>query len=57
MKFGNISDSWVKKVEEYKDWIEEDEQFGTDESKRVGKPKNAEDLFGLEGSFRQLQFD
>ncbi|XP_004929250.1 alpha-tocopherol transfer protein-like isoform X2 [Bombyx mori] len=52
-----IIDYWRKKVKEYSDWLEEDDQYGTDESKRPGKPKTAEDMFGVEGSFRQLEFD
>ncbi|KPI93908.1 Alpha-tocopherol transfer protein-like [Papilio xuthus] len=52
-----ITDYWKKKVEEYSDFLEADYQYGTDETKRRGKPKTAEDMFGLEGSFRQLQFD
>ncbi|XP_026324459.1 retinol-binding protein pinta-like [Hyposmocoma kahamanoa] len=52
-----IVDHWKKKVQEYSSWLEEDEKYGTDESKRPGKPKTAEDMFGLEGSFRQLQVD
>ncbi|KPJ11749.1 Clavesin-2 [Papilio machaon] len=52
-----ITDYWKKKVEEYSDFLEADYQYGTDETKRLGKPKTAEDMFGLEGSFRQLQFD
>ncbi|KPI93909.1 Clavesin-2 [Papilio xuthus] len=52
-----ITDYWKKKVEEYSDFLEADYQYGTDETKRRGKPKTAEDMFGLEGSFRQLNFD
>lgn len=52
-----VSDYWVKKVEEYKEWLDEEENYGTDESKRPGKPKTSEDMFGVEGSFRQLQVD
>jgi hypothetical protein len=44
-------------VEEYWPWLEEDATFCTDESKRPGKPKTAEEVFGLDGSFRQLAFD
>ncbi|XP_026326979.1 alpha-tocopherol transfer protein-like isoform X2 [Hyposmocoma kahamanoa] len=52
-----IVDYWVKKIEEYSKWLDEEERYGTDESKRPGKPKTSEDMFGVEGSFRQLQMD
>ncbi|XP_052756841.1 alpha-tocopherol transfer protein-like [Galleria mellonella] len=52
-----IMDSWRRKIQEYNSWLEEDRKYGVDESKRPGKPKTAEDLFGVEGSFRQLEFD
>lgn len=52
-----LSDYWLKKLEEYRGWHEEDTQYGTDELKRPGKPKTAETLFGVEGSFRQLEVD
>ncbi|XP_026326255.1 alpha-tocopherol transfer protein-like [Hyposmocoma kahamanoa] len=52
-----IIDYWKKKVQEYSSWLEEDENYGTDESMRPGKPKTAENMFGIEGSFRQLQVD
>ncbi|GBP41113.1 Alpha-tocopherol transfer protein [Eumeta japonica] len=53
----SIIDYWKKKILEYSSWLEEDMKYGTDESRRIGKPKTAEDMFGAEGSFRQLQFD
>lgn len=38
-------------------WFIEDEKYKTDESKRAGTPKTAENLFGTVGSFRSLDFD
>lgn len=52
-----ITEYWVQKVLEHADYFKDDKNYGTDEKKRVGRPKNAETLFGLEGSFRQLTFD
>lgn len=51
-----ILDNWVKKVKEYEQWFKDEENYGTDEKKRPGRPKNAEALFGIEGSFRQLDY-
>jgi len=55
----SIVDYWVKKIDSYADYFEEEETegYGTNEKKRVGRPKNAEAMFGLEGSFRQLNID
>jgi len=44
-------------MESYGGWFKEQELFKADESKRPGKPKTHDDLFGLEGSFRQLIID
>lgn len=50
----NIIDEWVKKVMDNQAFFEAEELFGSDEKKRVGRPKNAESLFGVDGSFRKL---
>lgn len=41
----------------YRDFFIEDEKYGVDEKKRIGKPQNNESLFGIEGTFRQLNID
>lgn len=52
-----INEEWQKKMESYKEWFAEQENVKADESKRPGKPKTHDDLFGMEGSFRQLTID
>jgi len=56
-KIQDIIDDWKKKIEDNADWFMEGVQFKTDESKRPGKPRTAETIFGIEGSFRQLNVD
>lgn len=51
-----INDSENFFIENRKFFIE-DEDYGVDERKRVGRPKNAESLFGVDGTFRQLAID
>lgn len=50
-------DKWMKKLEEYKPWFMEQENVKANESLRPEKPKTHDDLFGLDGSFRQLMID
>ncbi|KAK5646476.1 hypothetical protein RI129_004940 [Pyrocoelia pectoralis] len=47
---------WKRKVESYRNWFLEETQYGCDESKRMRKSKYS-DLFGIEGSFRNLAID
>lgn len=52
-----IIDNLEKTLVEHRDFFIEDEQYGVDEKRRVGRPKNSESLFGVDGSFRQLTID
>ncbi|XP_068620794.1 uncharacterized protein [Battus philenor] len=52
-----LTDHWLRKVESYRDWFLKEENARSDESKRPGKPKTTSTLFGIEGSFRQLEVD
>ncbi|XP_017840751.1 alpha-tocopherol transfer protein [Drosophila busckii] len=52
-----IVKDWEKRIDAYRDYWVEEQQYGTDESLRAGKPVDFESLFGLEGSFRQLNVD
>jgi len=48
----DIIDEWEKKLLSYRQYFQEDEeQFGVDESKRVGSQINPESLFGVENDF------
>ncbi|KAJ9594065.1 hypothetical protein L9F63_014508 [Diploptera punctata] len=53
-----LAAEWKRKVEDRRSWFLENEKYRSDEKKRPGgRPKTQEDLFGLEGSFRQLSVD
>ncbi|KDR19512.1 Retinaldehyde-binding protein 1-like protein 2 [Zootermopsis nevadensis] len=57
---GSISDLWTmwkQKLGNYREWFLEQENVKVDESKRPGESFNTSDLFGFEGSFRQLNVD
>ncbi|EDW92800.1 uncharacterized protein Dyak_GE21129 [Drosophila yakuba] len=48
---------WEQRILAYRNYWEEEKNYGTDESLRVGQPVDFESLFGLQGSFRQLNVD
>lgn len=48
---------WLDALREKKQWFKEQENVKSDESKRTGNPTSFEDLFGLDGSFKQLVID
>jgi hypothetical protein len=53
-----ITSSWEKQIFANRQYlIDQSTLYGVDEKKRIGRPKNPESLFGIEGSFRQLEFD
>lgn len=52
-----VTAEWKKKVENYKDWFLEDAKYCSDETKRIGEPLTSDCMFGIAGSFRQLDFD
>jgi hypothetical protein len=56
-KMQKYSDQWIRMLQEYEPWFREQERVLADESKRPGPPKCHEDLFGLNGSFKQLAID
>ncbi|CAK1603324.1 unnamed protein product [Parnassius mnemosyne] len=51
-----IIEYWVRKITEYKSWMEAEQELGTDESKRPGKRLTSDEI-GDQGSFRQLDID
>jgi hypothetical protein len=57
IEFSLLAAAWLKKLESYRDWFLEQDNMKSDESKRIRRDFNSGDLFGLEGSFRQLNVD
>ncbi|XP_014092460.1 alpha-tocopherol transfer protein-like [Bactrocera oleae] len=52
-----LNQQWKKKLEEYTPWFKEQEGKKANEALRPGSPKTSDDLFGMEGTFRQLNID
>jgi len=57
LSLAQLTEYWKKKVEDSRDFLLEREKMKSDEPKRPGRPKTSQDLFGMEGSFRQLNID
>ena len=53
----SIINDWKKRIIEFRPFFLEDVKYKTNERKRIGEPKSAMDLFGIDGSFRKLDVD
>lgn len=56
-KLEDFNNEWFGILKENRPWFKEQEGVKADESKRPGKPTNYDNLFGLDGSFKQLSID
>lgn len=54
----SLTEQWEKKIFSYRDYfLEESSTYGVDEKKRIGRSKNPDSLFGIDGTFKQLKID
>jgi hypothetical protein len=53
----SLINEWEKKFMSYREFYIEEQQYKTDEKKRVGTPHNLDSIFGVNGTFRKLAFD
>lgn len=53
----SIIEDCKNKLVAHREFFLEDDRYRNDERKRPGRPKTAGTLFGVEGSFRSLEFD
>lgn len=52
-----FTEQWRQKLREYTPWFKEQEDKKANEALRPGSPKTADDLFGMDGTFRKLTID
>ena len=52
-----INEAWREKLRTYTPWFKEQEKSKANEALRPGAPKTADDLFGMDGTFRKLTID
>jgi len=52
-----VPDAMLKDMAAHRDWLKRQSKMKADEKKRRGPKKTHADIFGMEGSFRQLNFD
>ena len=53
----SLAKKWEKLALDRKDWYAANELQVSHEEKRIGKPKTAEEVYGVVGSFRKLDLD